>query len=373
MNPRAREPLPDALRAAALAGVLLVNAVSYLDAPWGPLLGETRPEGHAGTLLLQGLIASFVQGKAYPLLAFLFGVGLALAWRKHRAAGVDPHQAARRRQWKLLALGVAHGLLLYFGDILTMYALAGLLVLGHVDAPWQRLRRLLRRALVWAIGATTAGLVLMALSLRWPEDGGAAAQRLADMATMPEWLALNASAYLWGQVGAAIFFLPVLRLCMLAGIAAARLRWLHHRRWRTAHRRIVQRAGVPVLLLNLGYAAAMMLAAQRAPQGRTSWWVEGFSPLVGLPMAAVILSLAAIHAANHPQGDWNRLVPLGRRTLSCYLGHSLACAVLFSALAIGWRPDTAQLVVFALALWVTLVVVAGKAGRPWWPERWLAR
>lgn len=369
----AREPLPDALRALALVGVLLVNAAGYPDGPWGPLLGALRPEGSALASGLHGVIATFVQGKAYPLLAFLFGMGLALAWRKQRARGLAPSRAARRRLRRLLLLGLLHGLLLYYGDILTLYALCGLLVVQHVDERWSTLRARLKRAVLWALAVTAVGVVLSLLAAMAPDAAAAPEPRAADMPTLRAWAAANASAYLWMQLGALLFFLPVLRLCMLAGIAAARLRWLQHRRWRAAHRRLIARLALPALLANVLYGAAMALAVRGSPGGGRAWTVEVFSPLVGLPLAAVWLSLAVLHVAPRPTGLWTRLQSLGRNTLSVYIGHSVLCLLLFSGATLGWLPSTAVMTAWSLALWALMISAARRWPQPWWLERWLAR
>ena len=76
-----RDPLLDALRALAMVGVLVVNAISYTVGPWGAPLGEADPASML-SLGLQSLTALLLHGKAYPLLAFLFGAGLVLASRR---------------------------------------------------------------------------------------------------------------------------------------------------------------------------------------------------------------------------------------------------------------------------------------------------
>jgi uncharacterized protein len=255
--PHSRDPLPDALRALALLGVLIVNAAGYLSSPWGPVLGEEAAREGGFAALLQGLYAFGVQGKALPTLAFLFGMGLALAmrgWPPERALG-----RARVRQRRLLLLGVLHGLLIYFGDILTLYALVGWLVLRHVQAPWSTLRRTLRRALWWALAVAALLAVVMAMSLAKMPRSGEVEVPEPTFAGVGSWFGfwqLNASSYLVIQLGTLLVGIPLLRLLMLAGIAAARLRWLTHPRWQAQRRRLVRRWSVPALLLNAVYAWA---------------------------------------------------------------------------------------------------------------------
>ncbi len=150
---RARDELIDALRAFALFGILQVNIQSFVWGLGDPLgLFATPPSLADAAAYL--LVATLVSTKFISIFAFLFGVGFALQMRKLRcwppfgaarvATTTDVTRASdspdvlgamlplsaaqaiyRRRLAFLLVVGVAHGLLLYYGDILTAYALCG--------------------------------------------------------------------------------------------------------------------------------------------------------------------------------------------------------------------------------------------------------
>jgi uncharacterized protein len=368
--PRPREPFPDALRALALLGVLIVNAAGYLSSPWGPVLGDEAARSGGVALVLQGLYAFLIQAKAYPVLAFLFGMGLALALRGW------PHEQglerARTRQRRLLLLGVVHGLLIYFGDILTMYALVGWLVLRHVHAPWPALRRTLRRALGWALAvAAIVGLVGAAglLAVTPGEDAAEPEPTLAAVTSWPEFWQLNLSGYLFIQLGTLLVGFALLRLLMLAGIAAARLRWLTHPRWHAQRQRLLRRWALPALLLNAAYAAAYVhFSAQRDLLGM----VEALGFSIG-PLLSMVLVTALAQGVQ--QARWTRLLaPLGQRTLTLYVGHGLLCALLFSGTGLGLQPGIAMLLVFSLLLWLLAWLAARASGPRRWPlEAWMAR
>jgi len=104
----------DALRGLALLGILQVNIQSFTWGAGEPLGYLSSPPG-AGESLLYFLQASLIEGKFYPIFAFLFGVGMALQMRKLRRlyahAAVAAQAAYRRRLFILLAMGLAHGLL----------------------------------------------------------------------------------------------------------------------------------------------------------------------------------------------------------------------------------------------------------------------
>lgn len=358
-----------------MCAVLAVNAAGYLVAPWGALLGERSPADSALAHAVQGLVAALLQGKGYPTLAFLFGMGLWLAMRSGTGTGNAGQQRAVTRQRTLLGLGVLHGAFIYFGDILTMYALIGWHLLSRVREPWRVLRRRLRRALWWAIGVSTLSVVVtgwIAATAGLADEPALAAEATLVQAT--NWLVfwqLNAGAYAVMQVAALLLIWPLLRLCMLCGVAAARLRLLTHRRWRSTLRRWTLRLAPPLLLLNLGYGVAhfnLTASSERA------LWLDLIGSLVGPPLAAVYVAALAL-AARGGTAAWCRwLAPLGQRTLTLYVGHSLLCVLLFADLGLALRPSTVGMAAFSLVLWWLALAAARASGAQRWPlEAWLAR
>lgn len=369
----ARQPLPDALRALALWAVLAVNASGYLVAPWGTLLGDRSPPDSALAGAVQGLVAALLQGKGYAMLAFLFGTALVLASR-----GAGPAQPAPRlvqRQKRLLKLGVAHGLFVYFGDILTLYALVGWRLLARLHQPWRNLRLQLWRTGWWALGVTVVAIAAAAFfAIRAGLAGLAvsnAEPTLAQTQGLWAFWNVNAGAYLAGQLGALLLFWPVLRLCMLCGVAAARWRLLTHRRWRPALRRWTLRLAPPLLLLNLGYGVAY---ASAEPGSDRLFLIEAVGTLIGPPLAGVyVMALALL--SHGGQSAWcRRLAPLGQRSLTLYVGHSLLCLGLFTGVGLGLQWGTVGMVIFSTALWYLALWAARASGTRRWPlEAWMAR
>lgn len=363
-----RDPFPDALRALALLGVLVINAAGYLSGPLGPVLGEPTAGIGDATLALQGFYAFGVQGKAYPILAFLFGMSLVMA---QRGQPVSPalNRARRRQKW-LLLLGVLHGVFIYFGDILTMYALIGWWLLNHVRMPWNQLRRQLRRALIWALvfavgTAALTGLMLMGAA----ETGADPKPTFAHVASWPEFWSLNVTGYLILQLATLLVGFPLLRLLMLAGIAAARLRWLTHPRWQGQRQRLLRSWAWPALLINAAYGLSYMyFAGHRDAQGMA----EVLGVFVGPLLSMVMVTALTQHARSAP---WLlALAPLGQRTLTLYIGHSMLCALLFSGVGLGWQPGLGGILVFSLLLWSTAFLLAKVSGHHRWPlEAWLAK
>lgn len=118
----------DTLRGVALGGVLLMNLLTMFRARLaGHLLGVDEPLGRGGALLLS-LVRPLIEFKAFTLFSLLFGVGVAI--QTERAAGRRARTAfLLRRFGALLIFGLVHLLFVWNGDILTLYAVCGLLLI----------------------------------------------------------------------------------------------------------------------------------------------------------------------------------------------------------------------------------------------------
>lgn len=75
------------------------------------------------------MIDIFVQGSVYPLFSMLFGYGLAMQFMKSEANGSPFSKFAVRRLSVLLVIGCIHAFLIWAGDILITYALAGFVLI----------------------------------------------------------------------------------------------------------------------------------------------------------------------------------------------------------------------------------------------------
>lgn len=147
-NPDERITLIDALRGAALFGVLLINLM------WFAGLGHAVPEETLAGLptasldaRVEDLIDLLVSAKAIGVFSFLFGVGFAMQIESMERSDPAPHRRYSRRLVGLLILGLVHWLAIWSGEILHVYAVAGFVLLG--------LARLRTRTLV-AVGLVLA-------------------------------------------------------------------------------------------------------------------------------------------------------------------------------------------------------------------------
>jgi uncharacterized protein len=118
----------DILRGMALFGILAANMRGF-NAP-ADLYGNIRPLFHGtADLIAQGFIDIFIQGKFVTLFSFLFGLGFAVQMSRSEARGAKFMSFYPRRLAALALFGLIHGLLIWWGDILLTYALAGAMLL----------------------------------------------------------------------------------------------------------------------------------------------------------------------------------------------------------------------------------------------------
>jgi len=362
-----REVAVDALRALALLPVVAVNWVGYAALPAAGPLAAPQPAGswwaHGWLIAVAALLAT----KGITLLMFLFGYSQGLS---RQARGEQALAVRRRRMRRLLLLGLLHGVLIYAGDILTLYAVCGLVMLR-----WSGLRlRQLRRRVIVLLGVELALLLLLApLVLRVAAGDGAAT--LPSLATPTTswlgWVALNAGGFLKNLASMLLLGAPLPLGLMSAGLMAARLRLFSHPRWRPALHRCVRRWLWPGLLLNLAWG----LALWQGLVGASSGWADitsSFGAFVALPLLAGLAAWVAL-AVQRRSAAVQRLASAGRHTLSLYLCSSLLSLALLSGLGLALPLGTAALALMAVLYWSLWWAWAARRQGRLPLEAWLSR
>jgi uncharacterized protein len=367
-----RIELLDALRGLALMGILQVNIQSFTWGAGDPLGYLSGPPQRVDTVLYF-LQAAFLEGKFYPIFAFLFGAGMALQLRtlRRRWGNAGALRIYRRRLLVLLGLGIAHGFLLYSGDVLSAYAICALGFSALLpDRP---------RALV-AVATACCALALASLFLPvWipdPRDGGllpgALPQDLVDAhevyvhQTYFAQLGQRRIDETWQQLGSVLDFWPQVLALFSLGALAGRQGWMRDPQ---RHRIGWRRAGIIGLAFGLPCAlvgAAMTTARARAAPGSDGQWDAVL--LGGSSLLAATYLWAAVSAYGRP---WGRrighcLAYAGRMSLSNYVLQSLAMGALLSGwgMALGDRVSRAQLALLGLLLFCAQLCLSR-----WWLMR----
>jgi len=143
----------DALRGFALAGILIINAMSILAVNGStPAFTVKIP---VLDRLLQDLILFFVESKFFTLFSLLFGIGFAIQIQSAERQGNAFLPRISRRMAGLLLFGIAHILLLWDGDILVIYAITGAILITFRKTIFTRIR-------IWVIALLGVPALLVA-------------------------------------------------------------------------------------------------------------------------------------------------------------------------------------------------------------------
>lgn len=123
-----RVEIIDVIRGIALFGILAANIRGFAGPATTYFLPHLFwPAQH--DRIAQAFIDAFVQGKFITIFAVLFGVGFGIQAERALARSGRFNWTWARRCFVLLLFGLAHGLLIWFGDILLVYALTGFILL----------------------------------------------------------------------------------------------------------------------------------------------------------------------------------------------------------------------------------------------------
>ena len=123
-----RHIILDALRGLALLGICLANFPEF--GLWTFLSREAQeamPTAKADDMV-HFLQYVFVDAKFYSIFSILFGIGFSIILSHAEERGSSGIRLFYRRMLTLFAIGVMHLLLLWSGDILALYAVAGMLL-----------------------------------------------------------------------------------------------------------------------------------------------------------------------------------------------------------------------------------------------------
>jgi uncharacterized protein len=146
----------DALRGFAVMGILLMNIVSFAmpeQAYINPAAWGGQGVGNVAAWAVNWVL---FDGKMRGLFSLMFGASMLLVMDRAEMAGGDGRQTHLRRAFWLFWFGIAHYLLLWWGDILMLYAIVSLCALLFVGKEPLSLVK-------WAFAAFGAHFLLVAV------------------------------------------------------------------------------------------------------------------------------------------------------------------------------------------------------------------
>ncbi|MEV0185814.1 DUF418 domain-containing protein [Streptomyces sp. NPDC050625] len=349
----------DALRGFALLGICLVNAqvIAGVDVlPTGPVA--------VGDHFAAWLVTALCTMKFYLLYSFLFGYSFTLQMRAADRDGVPFARRHGRRLLGLFLIGAAHAVLLYPGDILTTYAVLGLVLMA--------VRRLRARTALRIAGLIIAFLTavflvigVLTLVLTGPGSGAATDVAASDAAAyrggLLDIIRANVGAYRQ-MVGGAILYSGHLFAAFLVGFAAGKHRVLEEPARYTLWAKPILGLGA---LIGLPGSMFMAMCENGPLDARFAYVGRAFGILTApvLTAAYVCGLLLLMGRSRFGRRLREALAPAGRMALTNYLLQSLVLAFVFTGygFALYGRVGPGVLALGCLGLYVTQLLAARHA------------
>jgi len=389
----------DVLRGVAVLGILLVNIEDFglphadKSAPGTEWVGAYFPATFGPReLAAWAIFRALFEGRMRAIFSMLFGAGVVLLMSRLERRGEGSRAADiyyRRTLW-LLAFGVLHAYLLWEGDILYSYALAGLFLFPF--------RRLAARALI-VVGALALAVSLPRAALiahHRQEVRALAAAADADEAAgrtltarqedaQDEWAEImdafrpdarrleesradyhggygrlfarraplvmiveSTDFYVWAffdTFGMMLMGMGLLELGVLRGARSTR--------FYLGMATVGFGVGLPV-----GVAAAYRLVAVRFDPVAVAWLTAAYEPArLAVALGHVALVMLLVRAGRAP---WltRALSDVGRAALTSYLTATLLCTTLFDGYGFGLfgALRRRQLYLVVLAVWAVQIL-----------------
>lgn len=378
----------DLIRGIGVMGILLMNIVAF----GLPFQAYSNPMAYGGSSPLDLAVWAtnfvLVDSKMRGLFSVLFGASMLLVIERAEAKGENPALTHYSRMTWLLLFGAVHAWAIWFGDILMLYAVTGMIAFFLRHLPAYKLA--VAGVILLLVQAAFMGLI--GLSIWYLREAATAPG--AEGALVDQWqamreqfgamppdelardLALFRSDYLtilserlgpllWWPLKGNFPFIPETLGLMLLGMAGLKSGFLTGDWERSAYLRLVR----------LGYLIGLPLLAALA-----AWlMVVGFDPvalvlvnfsLQHLVNPLIILAHASLIIYWLQSGTGSALVQriaaTGRAAFTNYVGTSLICTTIFYGYGLGLYGELsrASLYLVVLGVWVLMLL---------WSKPWLDR
>ncbi len=345
VSSRERIEILDVLRGLAVCGILIGNIQWFSG--YGMVPPSIAADAPAYDQVTHFLVHFFVEGKFYSIFSFLFGVGFALQIARAEELGDTNASLFKRRLFWLLVIGLLHAYLLWAGDILSIYALMGfILILFRKKSNESLLRWAF--ALV-AIPIVTYSLLYVVFAAFAPADAVAgfdASQterwnsNIQTIAQSSYWEIVSGYnlQYVVGRYMGLIFQmrLPKILAMFLLGMYAYRRGFFQNL---SAHRPFIRRVLIYGTILGLiGNISMAWLAGNEAPFPPSPAGLAGvIGYAFGVPALAfaIIALVATLWQKDRVRGLLSYLAPVGRMALTNYLLQTIICVTLFYGYGFG--------------------------------------
>ena len=382
-----RYPAPDVARGFMLLLIALANVPQWSRAPAESAGTFQASAADTWWVFVRTL---FVDHRAYPLFAMLFGFGLMTminrriasgtqsylqslpgveagreptpqeqAWAREQAT-VDARRLVRRRGWWMILFGFVHGIF-FVGDIIGVYGLVAVVFAG-----WLARKRYIALCIGGVVIAAVAVCAYMAIDLFPPEMAAQmSGEQVSSTPTALPWFVINISGWIF-----ALFAQFLITLIVPAAVIGARLAdtdiIIHPER----HRGLLM---VGIGGLTLGTGGALHSALTKVMSIPAWPWDFVTKEFFGLGGACGWLALLVLYAGGPREGSGltglRRLASaVGRRSMTAYLSQTILFGFIFvivPLLVTGERLWLGQAgaALVAVMVWLVTVVLCAVLDR----------
>ncbi|SEK96728.1 uncharacterized protein SAMN04488688_102767 [Paenibacillus sp. cl141a] len=365
-NSQPRIQLIDSLRGFALLGIFLVNITFFTTSLQTISFGvELWSGGYNEVLMtLRGIV---IDGKFILIFSFLFGYGMVLLRESSQAKGRSFNRIYARRLTALLLIGLIHGILIWYGDVLTHYAFMGFLLML-----FQRCKP--KTLLIWSISLLLLVPVLLTgASLLNPASGQvfepfspADAHQMGvyfqerDAAIYGEGstaqiMAQRLNDYISSIFNMVIFYPQILGMFLMGAYFCKR---------RILHEVQKNRKGIIRLVVIGGSLGLLLQLAMTLVDGLPSWG-EAVVLFVGAPLLTMgyIGMFALLYQNNSCKKVLHVFSYPGKMAFTNYLLQSILCGLIFYSYGLGWYGTIEP--VWQMLMAVVIFAVQAAFSRVW--------
>lgn len=367
LQPRIR--LIDSLRGFALLGIFLVNITFFTTSLQTISFGVELWSGwyNEVLMLLRGIV---IDGKFILIFSFLFGFGMVMLQESSQAKGRNFNRIYARRLTALLLVGLIHGILIWYGDVLTHYALMGFLLML-----FQRCKP--RTLLVWSLSllllvpvlltgasllSSSAGQVFEPFSQADAHQIGVYFQErdaaIYGAGTMAQIIAQRLNDYIGSILNMVVFYPQVLGMFLMGAYFCKR---------RILHEVQKNRKGIIRLVVIGGSLGLVLQLVMSLADGLPSW-CEAVVLFVGGPL--LTLGYIGAFALLYQNNRWQKVLNLfsypGKMAFTNYLLQSILCGLIFYSYGLGWYGKIEP-------IWQMVMVVVIFALQAAFSRVWLKR
>lgn len=351
----------DAIRGLSIIGILFVNITSF---SW-PEQYDSFPSQYWSSAIdkiIHSLISVFAQSSFYPVFALLFGISMGFVFNGAKSRGLNPYFVFSRRLLFLLFVGLTHAILVWQGDILTIYAVHGFLLLLFYRMNTKGL--LLTAATIWILPNVLYAIFLFFINYHLtPIDNSVEIKEVIQNYHSSMLSIINQNTHDWLEQFSALnipfLFISIFPM-LLFGLSIAKSGWLakteEHAKMITTLWAIFGLVGFTLKLLPIfqpNYLLFLHLA-------------EAFGgPLVGFFYALSIIKIYArgrhSRHSRHFGRIYESLSSIGRMSMSNYLFQSLMGLVIFKVFGLYGMVSP----LFTLFTAYTVVLIQIQLSRLW--------